>query len=78
MMDALRDFHGAPPSMDFSKYYQMVTISTINSLENWASDLASYVEFLGLIPSKLESCFIPSETLFFNLSYLLNISRFHQ
>jgi hypothetical protein len=31
-MDALRDFHGAPPMMDFLLRYHGVIISTINSL----------------------------------------------
>jgi hypothetical protein len=43
-MDALRDFHGVPPWMNFPRCYHTIIISTINSWTKALSVLARYVQ----------------------------------
>jgi len=45
-VDTLRDFHGAPPVMDFSLCYHRVIISTTNFLANQDSVMARYSPLL--------------------------------
>jgi hypothetical protein len=44
-MDTLKDFHSAPPWMNFLQYYHLTIISTINSWTKALSVLARYFAF---------------------------------
>lgn len=43
-MDTLRDFHGAPPWMNFLQCYHLIIKSTINLSKNQGSVVARHVE----------------------------------
>jgi hypothetical protein len=56
IMDTMRDFHSAPPWMNFPQCYHTIIISTINSWTESPSVLARYVQLLAQNNTKNRSC----------------------